>query len=354
MKHAPPEIHLLVVWEHGRHVADRIVADVQRRFTVLAGYEITWSQREEPRHFSRLYGQSLPVESDKVQRCGLGPFLLLVIRDHSPHYGARRKWGKRVIVNTRLFDAKERYREWTGSHRVHNSTDQAEADRDLFVLLGRRRQEFENVIAPWDGRFIPVQRDPAGTDGWDDRDQLLTAADLTLPSLVLPARDPGEDRLRLLVEVSFDHWGVEWLIAAPEDVPLIERGSEFPIVVAGRPTTLELHRIGDGHMPPHWQQALLDSRVRDADGAWVPHPDHAYWVLLHTLAGAGGPPTAADHARLLDLATRTGVQPVHADDPVAVQAALSEHVRRHEAQPIQLPTQRRSLARVLGRRRQSS
>lgn len=358
MSHAPPETHLFVVWEHGRHVADRIVADIERHFTVLAGFEVTWSQGAEPRHFSRLYGQSLPADSDKVRRCGLGPFLLLVVRDRTPRYAARRKWGKRVVVNTRLFDAKERYRGWTGGHQVHNSTDQAEADRDLLVLLGRRRQEFEELSAPWDGRFLPVVRDPAGSDGWDDLDQLLTAVDLTLPSLVLPEREPGEDRLRLLVEVAFDHWGVEWLVAAPNDVPLAQRGAEFPILVAGRPTLLELHRIGDGHMPTGWQRALLDHRVRDADGRWVPHPDHAYGVLLHTVAGDGGTPTVDQQARLLDVASRTGAEPVDATDPAVVRAALSEHARRCEAlPPVQLPVQpsaqRHGLAQLLGRRRQS-
>jgi len=148
------EIHLFVVWEHGRAVTARIVDDIRRHFTVLAAFEVEWSSGPHARHFSRLYGQSLPPDSDKVGHCGLGPYLLLVVEDEVPRYGTRRKWGRKLTVNTNRFDAKARYREWTHGHRVHNSTDEEETDRDLFVPLGLRRESFRDARRmPWDGSF---------------------------------------------------------------------------------------------------------------------------------------------------------------------------------------------------------
>lgn len=350
-----PEIHLFVIWEHGRHVADRIVADVRAHFDVLAGFEVVWSVTPTARHFSRLYGQSLPPGSDKADHCGLGPFLLLVVEDRSPRYGVRRKWGKKVRTNTAMFDAKARYRQWTQGSRVHNSTDQQEADRDLFVLLGRRREEFaRHSPGSWDGRFQRVVRDPIGTDGWRSLDELLTAVDLTLPYVLLPDPDPSSTRVRLLVEASFDAWGVEWMLAAPQDVPLVERGPEYPIVLEGREAVLELHYVGDGDMPRLWQEELLRERVRDADGRWVLSPAQAYHALLHAALGRADRVGDGTAERLDDAARTAGAPEIDHRDREAVRSVLTEHLRSYlEGRPeaSATPTGRQRLRAVLTARR---
>lgn len=342
----PPEIHLFAVWEHGRPAAARIVDDIRLHFDVLAAFEVFWSVTPTARHFSRLYGQSLPPGSHKAEHCGLGPFLLLVVEDPSPQYGVRRKWGKRIVVNTNLFDAKERYRAWTGGHRVHNSTDEQESDRDLFVLLGRRREDFRSLPrGPWEGSFERVVRDPAGTDGWRSADELLTAVDLTLPYVVLPDANPSPSRVRLLVEASFDAWGVEWLLAAPEEVPLAQRGPDYPVRIAGRDCVLELHHVGDGEMPRHWQEVLLRDRVRGEGGAWVLPPAHEVATLLYALLRTGRPSADAER-RLAALTADAGTPAVDWLDPAARARRLEAWARSHAAVEMPRPRRLPSPARI--------
>jgi hypothetical protein len=254
-----------------------------------------------------------------------------------------------------MFDAKARYRGWTGGHRVHNSTDQQEADRDLFVLLGRRREEFEGLSPnSWDGAFRRVVRDPTGTDGWRSLEELLTAVDLTLPYVLLPDPDRSFTRVRLLVEASFEAWGVEWLLAAPQDVPLAERGPEYPFVLEGRDALLELHYIGDGDMPSAWQEQLLLDRVRRADGTWVLPPTQEYYALLH--AALSRPELAGEQTaqRLADAARAIGVPEIDHRDEEAARAVLAAHVTPYlqepEATPV-APTGRHRLRALLTARR---
>lgn len=291
-----PELHLFVIWEHARPVADRILADIARRFGVLAGYEVEWSVQSDVRHFSRLYCQSLPPGCDKVAECGLGAFLLLVVRDPAPRYGRRRKWGQTTVTNTAMFDAKVRYRNWAGGARIHSSSDVSEADRDLFLLLGRRSADFAALPADnWDGRFERVVRDPLGTDGWRSLGDLLTATELTLPYVTLPQLEPQPNRICMLVKLATNDWGVEWTLAAPSEVPLDDRGPDYDVVLEGRPAVLELHHIGDESMPSEWQERLLADRIREGAGYVLP-ARHRLTALLHE-AGPDPPPTALARLR---------------------------------------------------------
>ncbi|HMC03005.1 MAG TPA: hypothetical protein VKI23_02670, partial [Cellulomonadaceae bacterium] len=302
----PPEIHLFVLWEHARPWADRIVADIEKTFRILDAIELRWTSERGPRHFTRLYAQPLPPESQKLRDCGSGAPLILVLSDDEPRYGRRRKWGSTYTVNTHLFDAKRRYRALTGGSRVHCTTDVAETEHDLFVLLGLRSVDYANRQASRWGRMNrAVERDLTGDGGWASLDEMLTAVELTLAYVRLPDVDAGPE-VRLLVAGLSSHCGVEWLISEPDRHP---KGAEtrcYPATIEGREVVVELRHVGDGHHARAWQEGMLERRVRDSGGTFVLPPDDAFLELSHELVrrGASAP---GDVRRLDDLARAAGL-----------------------------------------------
>lgn len=229
---AASEVHLFLLWSHARETEAAILADVTTRFRLLEAVEVEWSREHFARSLTRLYGTALPPGSDKEQHGGTGPFLVLVVEVAAPRYRRRRTGAGRILVETTMFDARTRYRGWTGGgYRVHASLDRVEAERDLFLVLGRRAASFgerEGSGAPWPPDIL--RADPVGTQAWRSVDELLTALAVTTECTVAPAA-PGAD---LAVTVD-DLWWAEQIIGGR---PVGESARE--VDVNGSPYTVAL------------------------------------------------------------------------------------------------------------------
>lgn len=300
-----PEIHLFVLWEHARPWADRIVADIRKTFRILDAVELRWTTDLADRHFSRLYGQWLPSDSQKLDDCGSGAPLIIVVSDDAPHYGWRRKWGTTYLVNTHLFDAKQRYRARTRASSVHCTTSVAEAEHDLFLLLGRRSADYaDRPISPWDGSVRPLKRDLTGDAGWSSIQEMFTAIELTLDYVRLPIVESGAP-IRLLETGLSAHCGVEWLISEPDRHPEGASRRRYPVLVNGQPVMVDLHGVGQGRKPRSWQEGILRRRVRDEEGTFVLSPKDAFLELWHELVMVGTW-SQGDARRLAELARAAG------------------------------------------------
>lgn len=166
-------VHLFLLWEHARPQEQRILADLDGRFTVLDLAQITWSGGEAfARSLSRMYGSALPPGSDKERHCGTGPMLAVTVLDPRPRYRLRRTNQGRRLLNAGVIDARARYREWTGGgHRVHASDCARETEQNLLLLLGTRTADVR--ARRGGGREVRTHdADPAGTHGWSSVEQL--------------------------------------------------------------------------------------------------------------------------------------------------------------------------------------
>ncbi len=131
------ELHLIVLWERARACEDRIVADIRRHVRVVASFTETWPC--DPRDgYARFYGAKAALAAGKVESCGGGAFRVLIVCDARPRYGWRKTSRGTECVNLRLFAMKKRYRAWAGGHNVHSTNSRPEAERDIFLLTGRR------------------------------------------------------------------------------------------------------------------------------------------------------------------------------------------------------------------------
>jgi len=148
------ELHLFVLWEKARFAEKRILADMARELEIVCTRELRFED-EPMRSYRRFYGPSLPDARRKVRSCGGGAFLLVVVRDRAPAYGACMVDGFAYRdVDVRLVTLKGRYRNWAGRrHRVHGTTTRAEFARDVLMLTGHSAAEWEKGVPPGEWRM---------------------------------------------------------------------------------------------------------------------------------------------------------------------------------------------------------
>jgi hypothetical protein len=334
-KATAPEIHAFLLWANALPRSDAILADIQSRFALVEVVRIEWTRDAFARNLTRFYGQSLESGSEKELHCGNGPFLLVVVEDPEPIYASRRTTRGRARVNVRMFEAKKRYRRWTGGgHRVHSTVTPREADRDLFLLLGLRSADFAGGRR-WDGAVSSQHRDLLGADGWESRDQLLTAIELVVGyvALVSAAAPAGADEPpRLLVE---DRWWTAQ-IATSSDRP----ADDVSAPVAGAELRLVLSKVGDGSLPASWQHRLLSTPVRAPEGLLVPAPVDRYYLALHEVASEGRVLTEADRSELERLARELGLPRGDYGDPGFAARALDAYLAQLPPPPAAEPPPR--------------
>lgn len=268
-----PEVHVFLLWSNALGSSDRILADIRSRFRVLDVFSVEWSREHFAHNLTRFYGQTLPSGSEKEVHCGVGPFLVVVVEDPQPAYARRRTTRGQVTLNVRMFDAKKRYRRWTGGgHRVHATVNPREADKDLFLLLGLRTASYASR-EDWAGNVVTLRRDLTGADGWESRAELLTAVETVTGYVALDARNGAEESLELLVN---NAW---WAARIANGVG--ESDGDQHVTVADHGVRLRLTEVGDGSLDPFWQRELLAHAVRDTGGLLVPGAEDRVYLQLH-------------------------------------------------------------------------
>jgi len=221
-------VFAFIIWEKAGPRRAEILEDLSRTFTVLAVVEVEWSRDAFASNLARLYGDRLPSAAEKADRCGTGPFTLVVVANARPAYRLRRARRRLKRVNRDVFAARERYRRLTDSHDlVHATLDDGEASRDLYLVTGRERASFTGASgAVESGAVESLCADLLGTHGWADESQLKRALELAGG-----CRELAGD---LTLEVG-DPWWAARLAFVSDDPPL-----EGPVLVGGRRRPLRL------------------------------------------------------------------------------------------------------------------
>lgn len=261
------DVHVFVIWSRALDRYGEILDDLERRFLVRDVVRVDWGKPGFSTSMTRFYGGILPPDAEKEKHCGTDPFMVVVVEDQQPVYGARPS--PKGYVNTAVFDAKQRYRRWTGGgHRIHASVEPIEAEHDLFLLLGRRRADYMTDGDAWTG----TTRDREallGAGGWRDVDELLTALEVATPYVQLDAgSSPDAPSLTLLVE---NRVRAALTANSRPDTGVLDSDTHR-VTVAGRELILHLRRLGDGSLGVARQRAMLRQRVRDNAGRFVPSP----------------------------------------------------------------------------------
>ncbi len=302
------EIHLFIIWEHARPSERRILEDISKNFDILRKYEISWSEKHFPQNLSRFYGSNLPPNSRKEQHCGTGPFLAVVVEDKAPKYHVRTTSKGDESVNTKMFDAKTRHREWTGGgHRIHGSNSVIEADQNLTLLLGKNSRDLRSEIGNDISDVVyNLSRELEGHDGWRDLRHLFYVLNSTLEYVVLRNFEPFPDKY-----YADEHGDIDILVRDFKDARFVLNAKpvfsarhrvHVTVPIASEDVRFDLRYVGDGYYDSRWQDNMLNTRVLQANCFYTPTTDnHFFGLLYHALVQK--PAIAEDYGKRLIAAS---------------------------------------------------
>ncbi len=336
------ELGLFVIWSNARTHESRILEDLRRRFTLLDVFEVHWSPDKVVQNYDRFYRARLtpPYRTSLEYDKGSGPLLAVVVRDESPSYGRRQTTGGQLVVSTRVFDAKDLCRSWTGGGtNVHSSDSPTNAARELSLLLSLDPQNYQDHdFRPWDGTVKPLHRDLAGANGWASASELFRALNAGVDYVVLRNFENLPQDLfvgsHADLDLLTDHY--RELVALLNGRPLMgvmpRWGGRFLATIQGNDVICDVRFVGDAYYDPAWARRLLDGRVL-RDGGYSTPNDEDYLESLLYHAVVHKPSFKEDYrSRLASMASeldRPGWTRAVLDDPIQTKRLLAGLLTDH-------------------------
>ncbi len=290
------ELHLFIIWLNAYEAKDKIVEDIQSKFSIKGVYEISWSSEFFSSNLSRFYGGKLPPSCPKEVRIGRGPFTLVVVEDESPAYSERVVRSQRIqTVNTNMFDAKIRYRSWTEgpdkvTDRVHTTNTHQETGHDLMLLLGRSPEDYSRELgsATWNGSIQRLSVDLVGAEGWLNINQVFYVLNSTIDYVVLRNFESLPDEYHVKrhgdIDLLVDNykeacWIMNTKPVCSESYRVLNEAN-----IAGQSVRFDLRYAGDNYYAKCWGKSTLKNRVLAPGGFYRPNDeDYFYTLLYHAL-----------------------------------------------------------------------
>ena len=283
-----PEIHLFIIWQRGRYKESEILADIAEHFTMLKQYAITWTPELVSSNFTRFYGVNLPHNSGKERHCGTGEFLLCIVRDENPIYAERMTSRGPEVVNINMFDAKDRYRGWTGGgHKVHGTNSEKETKHDLTLLIGKNVEDF--LKDNNDAQRESLKKDIEGACGWKSISHLFYVLNNTVSYVVLRGAENLEKETHSDYEdtdILTTDYNNLWKIVNGE--PLYDHVRPKSLVrIEGAIYYLDIWAAGKRYYDPIWTDNMIQTALCK-DGYRVLNSENDFYCLLyHCLTNKG-------------------------------------------------------------------
>ncbi|MGD2045227.1 MAG: methyltransferase domain-containing protein [Gemmatimonadota bacterium] len=308
---------LFVIWSNGRHVEDRIVADLERRFELVRLYEVAWTPEHAIQNFRRFYAD-LPVRGVyHALAKGRGPFLAALVLDPSPHVmECDTSRGPRV-VNAHFLEAKTEYRRWAGQLTIHCTETPFETHRDLTMILGTDAPSPEHLaseIRP--GGVDRLLQDPVGAEGWTSEAELFEVLNRSVRHVVIgsPGAQPSDELLRRPhVNLLTDDYLTLHAVLDARPRLAHPHGGPHKVLVGDEWIDVRLRFVGDDFYDAAWAKSLLASRTKDAAGRYRPPDDEDFAALVYDRCAHPTSRSESDLARLSDMASGLAISEWPAD-----------------------------------------
>ena len=304
------DLNFFVIWEKGRAAEEEIAQLIRDRFTLLYAAEITWSDDNIARNFSRLYDRLGIEKARKALRVGGGPFLLFVVWDRRPRYIFDRSVsGDIEINNANVAVSKRLFREISGGkYLVHSSNNIREFFEQAVLLLGPKKFEEILTLATWNGQIERLNQDLAGSGGWSDLHELFAVLNYSANYLVLRNYEYMHD--------NFTGGDIDFLCdrltrfaaaanASKRGAP--KKLSKFTLSIAGQDVPIDARFVGDGYYHELWQSGMLQRKKLYSNLVYAPREDDHFFSLLYHAKIQKSEVKPAYLLRLEELARKIGM-----------------------------------------------
>ena len=276
------EVHIVLIWERGLNKLNHILHDLKNSFDILDVVKINWDERFFSNNLSRFYGQKLPDSSFKEKHCGKGSFVSIIIRHNKPIYEIKKTSKGKRLVNSLLFDKKQLYRNWTGGgHKIHTSNDVEESMRDIFLLLNKKIEDYNNSNI-WDENIRNLDSNIRGFSGWRSFDELFGFINATSQYVILR-------NYRNIESVDSDSSDIDFLTSDKDFMYSIngvkkhnnKNRAAYTIKVGGNSYNIDIRFIDDKYYDFKWASDMIKSKILYENKFFIPNSINEFYSLLY-------------------------------------------------------------------------
>lgn len=170
------DIELFIIWNKGRSLEDKMLAEIAAKYEIIQICETIWSKHNFSENLSRFYGKNIPRGCKKIRECGTGPFLVVIVRDPHANYVN----GKNQTMACNKYHYRKIY---GGGFLIHASDNHAEAIENFLFISGQNLDDFiKTQPQPWNKQYFEIKKDLIGTKAWKNGAETLKAL-AVLPNL---------------------------------------------------------------------------------------------------------------------------------------------------------------------------
>ncbi len=280
------ELHLFIIWANGRPKEEEILEDIAQHFSIIQTIDVVWDKEYIASNFTRFYGAFLPAHSFKEEECGTDPFLLVIVRDNHPVYNLRRTNRGNELVNTNTFDAKEKYRIWTGGgHKIHATNSPTEFNHDITLLLGINSTDYQSNIQTH-LKTTEIKRDISGAHGWCSEEELFYVLNNTVDYAILRGCDVLKEDFQYTENQDIDilvrdYTTCSYIIngtpCCSEDRP------HQKVIIKGKTVYIDLWDIHRDYYDILWSNNMLQNKVLQQYYYTLNEIDSFYCLLYHCI-----------------------------------------------------------------------
>lgn len=280
------DIHICILWNTALQYKEIVESQIRDSFEILKIYEIHWEEGRFGENLTSLYEENFRINSWHIKERGIGPFLVYVVEDHSPNYFMQQTRRGLEDTNEKAYYIKQKIRsEITHTYNFHTSINEFETRGNIVKLLGVNLEDFlERTLL--DGSLEVIYRNCAGVGGWKSLNELFYVLNECCVYTVLRTFEalPLEHRMDI-------HGDIDLLV---QDLPSflnilqpdVDKGDDaFRFFnwmdIGDQHILIHPKYVGDHYYDRSWQQKILDTRYKNANGIYVPNTEMYFWSLLY-------------------------------------------------------------------------
>ena len=278
--------HLFIIWNKSLLKKDEIIDDIKKKFEMKSIFEITWSQIFFLENIKRFYGATLPDPQKKLNDCGHGKFLVILVQDKYPVYRENGTGIQKKLVNGNVFDAKMNYRKWLGvNFAVHGSNTQQETNHNLALLFGKSLSDIikDNIFS--ENKIIKISRDLTGSNGWSNLKELFHILNNSTNYVILRnfeelAESEKLENIKDIDILTDDFWQISYIV----NKKLRKEGESGPssyVEVDGNRIKFDFKTPGDGYYDKKWEEDILKKRRLFQNEFYVLDDENYFYSLLY-------------------------------------------------------------------------
>lgn len=280
-------IQTFIIWKNARAFEEDILNKIKSNFTILKEYEITWTPELFGENLSAFYGDNFIYNMYQRKIRGEGAFVFIIAEDTNPNYINVTANRGEVQVNEKAFKLKQEVRELLKTFSFHSSNDVQEARHNIALLLGKNLNDFLNSTE-LDGKREILHQDIPSARGWKSLSEFFYILNETCNYVLLRGFDAIPDTHIYAqngdIDILVDDIKKFLAILNPT-IPTNKNAFHFfnweDFGEDNKHLLIHPKFVGDNYYDTNMQRKMLETKILNSKGVYVPSDEMYFWSLLH-------------------------------------------------------------------------